>query len=126
MPAAGRISYHLAREFEYAIEESPVLRGELIVLLAILTNRKRGFFGEVRLDIASTALHEVLREATPVRFAGGAGQVIGQVSEAWIQKGEQRAECLALAAVRCGSNQDQMTLRVLRESFEEFVALMFA
>ncbi len=112
----------LAGEGQHAVEEALVFRRELVGRLRVRAFGKRRVGVEVVADVAAPALDEMLSEPATVRLAIRAAQVVRQLGELGLEQGEQRTECLFLAAVRRRRDQDQVAILVGGQPLQELVA----
>ena len=108
------IQHRFAGIIQHPLEQALIFRRELVGGFAFFPLRERGIRLHIMADICPAALDEVLRQAFALALVRLAGQIFGQVVKIIIQEGQQRAEGFFFAAVRRGSYQHDMPVRVLR------------
>ena len=84
--------------------------------------------GCVRLEempnVGAAPLNKLSSEPATVGFVSRSGEVGGQDREIRIQQGQQGSECIFFTAVRCGRDQNDVTVGVSGEAGNKLVALM--
>jgi len=118
------VEHRLTGIGQHPVEEPPVVRAQLVALLAVLPCGERGVRVEVGANVGPASLNEVLGQAPPVAEVGLSGQVLGQLGKVRIQEGEQRAEGMLLTAVGRGGDKDHVPVGVLGQAADQLVALV--
>jgi len=116
----------LAGIADHLVEETAVGFRELVDRFGFEQHPlgEAGLLTHKGLDMAALALDKMVRQPATMAFVFRAGQILRQGAELFVQQGQQGAKGILLAAVRCGSDQEEMAGGVPADALDELMALV--